>query len=258
MSYLKLIETGVPKEKLGLLAVPLTPLQLILPFLLSRYTNGPRPFDLYIKSIPYRLMISVFVAFWVYLTPFFKNSSNEYPLYFYILCLLINSVQSIFTYSMFVSQMAFFAKISDKAIGGSYMTFLNTITNMGGNWPSTSALYVANYITKKSCSYENIDSSLNSTVLKELMNNTCANEHETKVKFDNLSFFFAPNFNRFFIIKICEGYGAFCLTNVDAYYVLTAFCTVIGVIWYLGCKKTMNNLQHVPKSAFKIAKSALN
>jgi PAT family acetyl-CoA transporter-like MFS transporter 1 len=54
MSYLKLIESGVPKEKLGLLAVPLTPLQLILPFLLSRYTNGATPFNLYIKSIPYR------------------------------------------------------------------------------------------------------------------------------------------------------------------------------------------------------------
>jgi PAT family acetyl-CoA transporter-like MFS transporter 1 len=131
MSYLKLIESGVPKEKLGLLAVPLTPLQLILPFLLSRYTNGTSPFNLYIKAIPYRLVMSVVVAVWVYITPLFKDSSNEYPIYYYILCLIINSVQTVFTYSMFVSQMAFFAKVSDPQIGGTYMTFLNTVTNMG-------------------------------------------------------------------------------------------------------------------------------
>ena len=32
---------------------------------------------------------------------------------------------------MFVSQMAFFAQVSDPAIGGTYMTLLNTITNFG-------------------------------------------------------------------------------------------------------------------------------
>ncbi len=32
---------------------------------------------------------------------------------------------------MFVSQMAFHAKISDPGIGGTYMTLLNTISNFG-------------------------------------------------------------------------------------------------------------------------------
>lgn len=127
-----MIEIGVPKEKLGLLAVPLTPLQIILPLLLSRYTNGPRPFNLYIKALPFRLFMGVVAASWVYFTPIFRDSNNEYPFYYFILCLLINSLHSVFTYAMFVSQMAFFAKVSDKRIGGTYMTFLNTVTNMGG------------------------------------------------------------------------------------------------------------------------------
>ena len=33
---------------------------------------------------------------------------------------------------MFVSIMAFFAQVSDPAVGGTYMTLLNTITNLGG------------------------------------------------------------------------------------------------------------------------------
>ena len=32
---------------------------------------------------------------------------------------------------MFVAMMAFYAKISDPLIGGTYMTLLNTITNFG-------------------------------------------------------------------------------------------------------------------------------
>jgi PAT family acetyl-CoA transporter-like MFS transporter 1 len=50
MSYLKLIEAGVPKETLGLLAVPLAPLQIILPFIISRMLSGKEPFKYYTSS----------------------------------------------------------------------------------------------------------------------------------------------------------------------------------------------------------------
>lgn len=35
---------------------------------------------------------------------------------------------------MFVAQMSFFSRISDPVIGGSYMTLLNTIANVGNKW----------------------------------------------------------------------------------------------------------------------------
>ena len=47
----------------------------------------------------------------------------------------------VFLYCMFVAIMAFFAKVSDPAVGGTYMTLLNTLTNLGGNWPATLALW---------------------------------------------------------------------------------------------------------------------
>lgn len=37
---LKLVEAGVPKEKLGLMSVPLIPLQIALPLIISKYTTG--------------------------------------------------------------------------------------------------------------------------------------------------------------------------------------------------------------------------
>lgn len=54
VSGLKLVESGVHKENLALLAVPMVPLQIVLPWILSRITCGPRPLDLFTKAFPYR------------------------------------------------------------------------------------------------------------------------------------------------------------------------------------------------------------
>lgn len=53
---LKLVERGVPKEHLALLAVPMVPLQILLPLLISRYTAGPKPLDVFHKAMPFRLV----------------------------------------------------------------------------------------------------------------------------------------------------------------------------------------------------------
>ena len=47
----------------------------------------------------------------------------------------------VLVYGMFVAIMAFHAKISDPTIGGTYMTLLNTVANMAGQWCSTVALW---------------------------------------------------------------------------------------------------------------------
>jgi PAT family acetyl-CoA transporter-like MFS transporter 1 len=44
----------VTKDSLALLAVPLTPLQMILPFVISKYTTGRQPLNIYVKSYPLR------------------------------------------------------------------------------------------------------------------------------------------------------------------------------------------------------------
>lgn len=88
VSSLKLIDAGVPKDKLALLVVPLVPLQIILPLVISKYTTGPRPMDVYIKAIPYRLALGVIAAFVVWITPaFFIN--GQFPVYYYVM-LIIN------------------------------------------------------------------------------------------------------------------------------------------------------------------------
>ena len=57
MTGLKLIESGMPKERLALFAVPLVPIQIILPLMISKYTHGPRPMDIFLKAYPYRCRV---------------------------------------------------------------------------------------------------------------------------------------------------------------------------------------------------------
>lgn len=51
-----------------------------------------------------------------------------------------------------MASMAFFAKVSDPAVGGTYMTLLNTLSNLGGNWPATAALWFVDSLTYRQCS----------------------------------------------------------------------------------------------------------
>lgn len=44
--------------------------------------------------------------------------------------------------SMFVAQMAFFNRVSDARIGGTYLTMLNTLANLGAQWPGTVVLAI--------------------------------------------------------------------------------------------------------------------
>jgi PAT family acetyl-CoA transporter-like MFS transporter 1 len=73
------------------------------------------------------------MTLFVYFTPSFQNSNQTFPWYYYALAVGLYSIHQVFLYSMFVSQMAFFAKVSDPKIGGTYMTLLNTLANLGKN-----------------------------------------------------------------------------------------------------------------------------
>ena len=73
---------------------------------------------------------------------------------------------------MFVSSMAFFARVSDPAVGGTYMTLLNTVSNMGGTWPGTLSLWLVDSLTSKQCVRAS----------PSLLDNFCASDEEKAVR----------------------------------------------------------------------------
>ena len=92
---LKLIEAGVPKDKLALLAVPMIPLQILLPWVISKYTTGPKPMDVYLKAFPCRLLMGLVFTLVVHITPDFMNSDGSFPLYYYGLLLFVYALHQV-------------------------------------------------------------------------------------------------------------------------------------------------------------------
>ena len=95
VSSLKLIEAGGPKDKLALLAIPMMPLQIILPWIISRYTAGPRPMDVFVKAIPIRLVLCLVTAATVYFTPTFKLEDGSFPLTYYGLLIAVYGIYQV-------------------------------------------------------------------------------------------------------------------------------------------------------------------
>ena len=236
---LKLIERGVPKDKLAMLAVPVIPLQIVLPWIISRYTNGPRPMDVFLKAMPPRLLMGLVYMWIVWATPSFQDSNGDFPAYFYIMIVAIYMVHQVFLYSMFVSIMAFFARISDPAVGGTYMTFLNTLTNLGGNWPATLALWWVDVLTYKKCdiSSNNIKANnLTQSQMNDLSSNICHDKEES---------------------KICESSGGKCLTEREGYYVESICCVLIGFLWLaLWGWRTIKRLQEASEADWRVVGKA--
>jgi len=56
--------------------------------------------------------------------------------------------------------MMFFAKNVDANIGGSYMTLLNTINNLGGSWPAPVIMYLMGRLTTPPKCTETINESV--------------------------------------------------------------------------------------------------
>jgi PAT family acetyl-CoA transporter-like MFS transporter 1 len=221
---LKLIEAGVHKETLALLAIPLTPVQLVLPLIIARYTAGPKPMTkVWLRAYPVRIVFGLSFAWLVYYAGVVKNPDGSFPVYFYALMMLIFLIHQIFTNCMFVSTMSFAAQISDPVMGGTYMTMLNTFTNFGGNWPATASLYLVNILTVK----------------------TCSTTGQSCVSADQLQQCVDPS-----VEGVVAGQ---CVVQTDGYYILSVVLAIAGFVWLALMSKRLTYLQNLPMSRWSVA-----
>lgn len=227
---LKMIEAGVPKEKLGLMNAPFQIIQILTPIFFGKFINVNKPLSLFLKIYPMRILMTVILAVWVYYTPSMTDSNNEYPWMFFFVYTIINGFYSLIFSSLSFTKILFFTQISDKLIGGTYMTLLNTISNIGVSWPSTFALYLIDLLSFKRC--ENQEGRYILQNMTEIIaSNTCSGELE---------------------IETCIKYGAQCVVFIDAFYYLTCVLVLFGIVWLMYYSKIMLYLQELKKSCWKI------
>jgi PAT family acetyl-CoA transporter-like MFS transporter 1 len=99
-------------------------------------------------------------------------------------------VGSVTTEWMFVSQIALFARVSDPSIAGTYITFLNTMANLGNKLPPTATFFLVDWL------------------------------------------------------------GTF--EDTDGFLLMTAACTIVGVLWYLVAAGPVRRMQQVELSAWRV------
>lgn len=129
--------------------------------------------------------------------------------------------------------------LTDRKIGGTYMTLLNTITNLGTIYPSTFGMYLINLFNVKKCinvnQFDNNSSNFTSVYQKtngtvNLFENQCSGGKESLE---------------------CIKYGGNCQTVSYEYYFLNGFFSVVGIIWIFSVRKMVINLNGLPKSAWE-------
>lgn len=135
----------MPNETLGLLGIPLIIVKVIIPCCITR-TN--RPLTWYYRSYFPRLIMCILIAIYVYFTPSILSKWYFYPI---LICLFI--VNESLIYLMLVSRVGFYARISDPCIGGTYITLLSMLGNLGASLTSSTVLYTAGWIKPDKISY---------------------------------------------------------------------------------------------------------
>ncbi|UJR11679.1 hypothetical protein I4U23_015860 [Adineta vaga] len=141
MSQLALISRGVPRESLALVNIPVTLVTILAPLVIRR---TKKPLYWFIKAYILYLITAIPFAIYIYFTERMITSSYYYP----VLILLFSISEFIRTLGA-AAHVGFYASICEPRIGGTYMTLLVTISNLGAALNSSIILYAANWFPKR-------------------------------------------------------------------------------------------------------------
>ena len=145
---LKLVEHGLGKEDLALAVLIDFPFQLIFGYLAAMWSRGRHALRPWLIAFVCRLVLAVVCMAIVAGMP--KPPQKIGTTYF--VTIITSTVLNSFASTVqFVGISAFHTQIADPLIGGTYMTLLNTVSNLGGTWPRYFVLKMVDFFTESQC-----------------------------------------------------------------------------------------------------------
>lgn len=220
---LKLMEKGLlTREDLALIALIDFPLQIVGGWIAARWSTGNHKLRPWLQGYAVRL---AFCLASVGLVRCFSAKDAE-SVWLLLLIIVIKVLTSFSSTFQFVGITAFHTQISDPIVGGTYMTLLNTISNLGGTWPRWFVLTGVDVFSVAIC---HIKESTREIVIQA---EECVSE---------------PGRER------CKELGGECITEVDGYYTVSLICVTIGAVLLLGyIWPKAKHLQALPLSAWRV------
>ncbi|EGV61475.1 hypothetical protein PSN45_000143 [Yamadazyma tenuis] len=210
---LKLLEKGLSKEDLSITVLVDFPFEMVFGYYSGRWSTGKKPLKPWLLGFAGRLFAAFLAQLVVYNFPSDGKVSTSYFLVIIVQHLLGSFMSTI----QFVSLCAFHTKIADPAIGGTYMTTLNTLSNYGGTWPRLIIFYLIDKLTVSSCS-------LGYRIVSET------------------------------IKQKCLGDGGEVQIIRDGYYYTNFLCISLGIVIWLWVRRKVEHLQALPNSAWRVSR----
>ncbi|KAL7541645.1 hypothetical protein ACHAXR_011090 [Thalassiosira sp. AJA248-18] len=155
VKFLKAVEFGLSKQTTALLSPTIVlPLGILVPIIGTKIWKG-NPLTQFMWAYKTRVTFVALVDVLMLLAVrSFRGGSGlilggeaTSRAIFWTLLILSTAFQATVNSLQFNAQMTFFAHRVDPAIGGSYMTLLNTFANLGGTWPSSFIMYLIGQFT---------------------------------------------------------------------------------------------------------------
>jgi MFS transporter, PAT family, solute carrier family 33 (acetyl-CoA transportor), member 1 len=121
VTNLKLLDKGFGQANLALVVLIDFPFEISLGYYAGKWSAEYTPLKLWCWAFAARLLAAIFAQITIMIYP-----SNPVPAWYMVVVILMNIYSTFMNTVMFVAGSAFFARIADPAIGGTYMTMLAT------------------------------------------------------------------------------------------------------------------------------------
>lgn len=229
VTSLKLLEKGLSKEDLAVAVLLDFPAQMAVGWLAAKWSR-PAPSSSHpltagagggesgnvLKPWLYafwaRLAMATISTFVVAGFPSNRAGSTSVGTTYFLLVIATTLFSSLTSTVQFVGICAFHTQIADPLIGGTYMTLLNTVSNLGGTWPKPLILRAVDMLTVATCSPPSSSTSWGSKLSLAFSSSTsdvgeCVTEHGK---------------------NLCAQAGGECIMQRDGYYIMSAVCVTLG------------------------------
>lgn len=234
VTNLKLLDKGFGQANMALVVLIDFPFEIGLGYYAGQWSTKYTPLRLWCWAFVARLAAAVAAQAMVMIYP---TAVDEAVPFWYLATVIVSHVYSTFTNTvMFVAVSAFHARIADPVIGGTYMTLLATVSNLGGTFPKFFILKFVDLFTSATCVPPGT---------AELAKLTLA-EGKTAV---TSAFSCALEADK----QRCIDGGGSCQMHRDGYYITNILFVIVGAItfWTYIEKKALA-LQALPLRAWRI------
>lgn len=229
VTNLKLLDKGFGKENMALTVLIDFPFEIGLGYYAGKWSQEYTPMRLWCWGFMGRLFAAVLAQITVSIFPAEGVTS------WYMLLVIGEHVFSTFTNTvMFVAISAFHARVADPVIGGTYMTLLATVSNLGGTFPKFFVLKLVDHFTEATCHPPS--STIDASMLKgDLVTKpfSCAMQPDK---------------------ELCVNGGGNCEMLRDGYYIVNVICVAVGLVtFFLYIRPKVVHLQSLPLRAWRLS-----